>query len=116
MRILITSPRMPFALDAIRKLGEGGHEVFARDSYEASPGNHSRYLAEHFTTASPSGDPEQFAADVERIAGENEIELVLPMFEEVLRKQLFVAVSDGIIWDGQPIPGLPPGVPPIWLG
>jgi hypothetical protein len=41
------------------------------------------YLAGHFTTASPSGDPEQFAADVERIAKENGIELVLPMFEEV---------------------------------
>jgi predicted ATP-grasp superfamily ATP-dependent carboligase len=83
MRILITSSRMPFALDAIRKLGERGHEVFASDSYEASPGSHSRYLAGHFTTGSPSGDPERFAGDVERIAMENRIELVLPMFEEV---------------------------------
>jgi hypothetical protein len=83
VRILVTSSRMPFALDVIRKLGERGHEVFASDSYEASPGNHSRYLTGHFVTASPSGDPAQFAADVERIAGENEIELILPMFEEV---------------------------------
>src|SRR5215218_1320301 len=82
MRILITSSRMPFALNAIRKLGER-HEVFASDSYEASPGSHSRYLAGHFTTASPSGHPEQFATDVERIAKENGVELVLPMFEEV---------------------------------
>src|SRR5262245_64085531 len=74
---------MPFALDAIRKLGERGHEVFACDSYDASPGSHSKYVAGHFTTASPSGDPAQFASDVERIAKENEIELVLPMFEEV---------------------------------
>jgi hypothetical protein len=83
MRILITSSRMPFALDGIRKLGESGHKVFACDSYAASPGSHSRYLAGHFTTASPSGDPERFAADIERIAGENGIEVVLPMFEEV---------------------------------
>ncbi|HKH42079.1 MAG TPA: hypothetical protein VKA41_09525 [Solirubrobacterales bacterium] len=83
MRLLITSSRMPFALDAIRKLGERGHEVYASDSYEASPGSHSRYLAGHFVTASPSADPEKFAADVERIAAENEIELVVPMFEEV---------------------------------
>jgi|SRR5215218_8474467 len=75
---------MPFALDAIRKLGGRRHEVFACDSYDASPGSHSRYLAGHFTTASPSGDPEQFAADVERIARENWIELVLPMFETLL--------------------------------
>jgi predicted ATP-grasp superfamily ATP-dependent carboligase len=83
VRLLITSSRMPFALDAIRKLGERGHEVYASDSYEDSPGSHSRFLAGHFVTASPSGDPEGFAADVERIARENEIELVLPMFEEV---------------------------------
>jgi hypothetical protein len=83
MRVLITSSRMPFALDAIRKLGERGHDVYASDSYEASPGNHSRYLAGHFVTASPSADPEGFAADVERIVAENQIEVVLPMFEEV---------------------------------
>ncbi len=83
MRVLVTSSRMPFALDVIRKLGEREHEVFACDSYAASPGSHSRYLAGHFTTASASEDPERFAADVERIARENEIELVVPMFEEV---------------------------------
>jgi hypothetical protein len=83
MRVLITSSRMPFALDAIRKLGERGHEVYASDSYENSPGSHSRYLKSHFVTASPAGDPQGFATDVERIANENEIELVLPMFEEV---------------------------------
>jgi hypothetical protein len=79
----VTSSRMPFALDAIRKLGERGHEVYASDSYAASPGSHSRFLAGHFTTPSPAGDPEGFAAGIERIAAENEIELVLPMFEEV---------------------------------
>jgi predicted ATP-grasp superfamily ATP-dependent carboligase len=83
VRVLVTSSRMPFALDAIRKLGERGHEVFACDSYAASPGSHSRYLAAHFTTASASEDPEQFAADVERIAAENQIDVVVPMFEEV---------------------------------
>jgi hypothetical protein len=83
VRVLVTSSRMPFALDVIRKLGERGHEVYASDSYAASPGSHSRYLAGHFVTASPSGDPEGFASDVERIAAENEVELVLPMFEEV---------------------------------
>ena len=83
MRILITSSRMPFALDAIRKLSERGHEVFAADSYEAAPGSHSRLLESHFVTASATGDPPAFAADIERIAAENEIELLLPMFEEI---------------------------------
>jgi hypothetical protein len=79
----VTSSRMPFALDAIRKLGERGHEVYASDCYEASPGSHSRFLRGHAVTCSPSDDPEGFAADVERIARENEIEMILPMFEEV---------------------------------
>ena len=83
MKVLITSSRMPFALDAIRKLGERGHEVYACDSYKAAPGSHSKYLAGHFTTASATGDPEQFVADVEKFAGENEIEVVIPMFEEI---------------------------------
>ena len=47
------------------------------------PGSHSKYLAGHFTTASATGDPAQFASDVERIANINEIETVVPMFEEV---------------------------------
>ncbi|HEU4980476.1 MAG TPA: hypothetical protein VFT14_04605 [Solirubrobacterales bacterium] len=83
MRLLITSSRMPFALDAIRKLGGRGHQVFACDSYGASPGSHSRYLTGHFTTPSPSKDPEGFAGAVERIAAEHGIDVVLPMFEEV---------------------------------
>ena len=83
MRVLITSSRMPFALDAIRKLGERGHEVIATDSLANSPGSHSKYLKGHFTTASPAGDPAQFAADVEAIAKEHEVDVVLPMFEEV---------------------------------
>jgi hypothetical protein len=36
--------------------------------------------------------------------------LALARFEKLSlseRKQLFVAMSDGITWDGQPIPGLP---------
>jgi predicted ATP-grasp superfamily ATP-dependent carboligase len=83
VKVLVTSSRMPFALDVIRKLGERGHEVFASDSYAASPGSHSKYLAGHFTTASASADPQQFASEVERIAGINDIDLVVPMFEEV---------------------------------
>jgi glutathione synthase/RimK-type ligase-like ATP-grasp enzyme len=83
VKLLVTSSRMPFALDAIRKLGQSGHEVYACDSFDTSPGSHSKYLAGHFTTASATGDPAQFAADVERIADENEIDVVLPMFEEV---------------------------------
>nr|MBA2546388.1 carbamoyl-phosphate synthase large subunit [Solirubrobacterales bacterium] len=83
MKVLVTSSRMPFALDAIRKLGEKGHEVYACDSYKAAPGSHSKYQAGHFTTASATGDPEEFVSDAVTFAGENEIEVVIPMFEEI---------------------------------
>ncbi|MBA2546504.1 MAG: carbamoyl-phosphate synthase large subunit [Solirubrobacterales bacterium] len=74
---------MPFALDAIRKLGERGHEVYACDSYKAAPGSHSKYLTGHFTTASATGDTEEFVSGVVTFAGENGIEVVIPMFEEI---------------------------------
>jgi predicted ATP-grasp superfamily ATP-dependent carboligase len=82
MKILITSSRMPFALDMIRKLAERGHEVWASDSYEAAPGSHSRYLQGHFVTASPSAETERFIDDVEAAVREHSIELVVPVFEE----------------------------------
>lgn len=83
MKLLITSSRMPYALDAVRKLGERGHEVHACDSYGAAPGSHSRYLAGHTTTASATDHPEEFVADVAAYAREQGIELIVPMFEEI---------------------------------
>jgi len=73
---------MPFAVGMIRKLADAGHDVYASDAYNLAPGSHSRYLAGHFITASPRGDTEQFVADVERIATENEIDVIVPAFEE----------------------------------
>ncbi|HYU59385.1 MAG TPA: hypothetical protein VEK39_01375 [Solirubrobacterales bacterium] len=82
MRVLVTSSRMPFAVGMIRKLADAGHDVYASDAYNLAPGSHSRYLAGHFITASPRGDTKQFVADVERIATENEIDVIVPAFEE----------------------------------
>jgi hypothetical protein len=82
MRVLVTSSRLPFALDMIRKLAERGHEVYASDCYELAPGSHSRHLAGHFVTASPADATESFVGDVERVARENEIDIVVPAFEE----------------------------------
>ena len=73
---------MPFALDAIRKLGE-------RVTRSTPPtATRRRPAATPSTSPATSSPPrrratERFVADVERIAAENEIELVLPMFEEV---------------------------------
>jgi hypothetical protein len=82
MRALVTSSRMPFAISIVRKLAEAGHEVYASDSYELAPGSHSRYLSGHFVTASPKQATLQFVGDVERIAAESSIDVVVPAFEE----------------------------------
>ena len=73
---------MPFALAIIRKLADAGHTVFAADDSGRSPGSHSKYVERHFVTASPRGDTLGFVADVERICSENEVDVVVPAFEE----------------------------------
>ena len=83
MRFLITSSRMPYAVGMVRKLAEAGHTVYASDAYDLAPGSHSNYLAGHFVTGSPRDATEQFIDDVVHIASENEIEMVVPSFEEV---------------------------------
>ncbi len=82
MRVLVTSSRNPFALDIIRKLGSSGHTVFASDTYEGAMGNHSRFAAGHAATASPTFDTDQFIADINEFVADNEIELIIPSFEE----------------------------------
>jgi glutathione synthase/RimK-type ligase-like ATP-grasp enzyme len=73
---------MPFALALIRRLADAGHTVYASDTYAAAPGSHSRFLAGHFVTAAPRGDPRAFAADVERIAADQALDLVVPSWED----------------------------------
>jgi hypothetical protein len=82
MRILVTSARMPFALGLIRRLAEAGHEVYSSDTYESAPGNHSRFLAGHLVTASPRADTERFVAQVRDFCVDNEIDVVVPAWEE----------------------------------
>ncbi|MDX6581659.1 MAG: hypothetical protein QOI10_843 [Solirubrobacterales bacterium] len=82
MKVLITSSRMPFALGMVRQLAEAGHEVYAGDDYQRSPGSHSKYLAGHFVYPSAANDTEAFVAALERIIGEAGIDVVVPAFEE----------------------------------
>lgn len=82
MKLLVTSSRMPFAVGVVRKLAGAGHTVYASDAYELAPGSHSKYLAGHFVTASPRDKTEQFVADVERVATDNGIDVIVPAFEE----------------------------------
>jgi predicted ATP-grasp superfamily ATP-dependent carboligase len=82
MRILVTSSRMPCAIDEIRKLGERGHTVIAADTFAAAPGSHSRHVAIRHVTASPRRQTRRFLEDVAHICDADAIDLVLPAFEE----------------------------------
>ena len=73
---------MPFALGMVRKLSAAGHEIYAADDHALSPGNHSRYLADHFVYPPPRSDTVGFLAELERIAQDHEIDVIVPTFEE----------------------------------
>ncbi len=83
MRTLITTSRMPCAIDEIRKLGQRHHTVVATDTFRAAPGSHSRYVATARLTASPRYDTARFVSDIGDIVRTEAIDLVLPAFEEV---------------------------------
>lgn len=83
MNVLLTSSRLPFALEAVRKLGRTGHTVYASDTFRSAPGNHSRHVAGAFVTAQPAADPRRFLDDIVAIVRDVPIDLVLPSFEEV---------------------------------
>jgi glutathione synthase/RimK-type ligase-like ATP-grasp enzyme len=82
MHILVTSSRMPFALDEIRKLGKRGHHVIATDTFRNAPGSHSRYAAVSLLTSAPRYETRRFIAEIAQIVREEAVDLVLPAFEE----------------------------------
>ncbi|UQX12591.1 carbamoyl-phosphate synthase large subunit [Candidatus Mycobacterium methanotrophicum] len=83
MKVLVTSSRMPFALGMVRMLAAEGCEVYAGDDHMLSAGNHSKYLAGHFVYPPARSDTVGFLAELERIVGEYEIDVIIPTFEEV---------------------------------
>ena len=82
MKVLVTSSRLPFAVEEIRKLGEEGHVVYAADTFARAPGNHSRHVASYFTVPSPRLNSSHFVERVVSIVEQNQIEVVVPAFEE----------------------------------
>ena len=83
VKVLITSSRMPFALGMVRQLARRpGTRCYAADDYKQAPGSHSKYLAGHFVYPSAAAETEAFIDELERIIAENEIDVVVPAFEE----------------------------------
>ncbi|MGC4933687.1 ATP-grasp domain-containing protein [Gordonia sp. DT30] len=82
-RILVTTSRMPFAVDEIHKLGETGRFVVATDTFRAAPGNHSRGASKHRIVPAPAQEPRAFVDTIATIIDEEQINWLLPMFEDV---------------------------------
>lgn len=83
VNVLVTTSRMPFAVDEIHKLGEAGNVVTASDTFAAAPGSHSRMAARHAETPSPTQDTAGFIDAVVGLIEAFDIQWVLPAFEEV---------------------------------
>lgn len=82
MRVLVTGARMWYAINTIRLLAEGGHEVFAADSNKLSGGLYSRHLKGKFIYPSVSENGEAFVRFVMEKIEEMEIDVLCPTFEE----------------------------------
>jgi predicted ATP-grasp superfamily ATP-dependent carboligase len=83
VNLLVTSSRMPFALDQIRKFGRMGQRVFASDTFASAPGSHSRFVEESLVTPRPRQEPQRFMEVIDEIVETRGIELIVPSFEEV---------------------------------
>jgi ATP-grasp domain len=83
VRTLVTTSRMPFAVDEIHKLGEVGNDVTAVDTFKASPGSHSRGAARPIEVPAPAQETVEFIDAIVDIVADQQIEWLLPMFEEV---------------------------------
>lgn len=81
--VLVTTSRMPFAVDEIHKLGEMGREVTAADTFGSSPGSHSRGARRHVTIPAPTQRTAEFVAAIMEVIRRDRITWLLPMFEEV---------------------------------
>jgi predicted ATP-grasp superfamily ATP-dependent carboligase len=83
VNVLVTASRMPFALDEIRKLGRGGHTVYAADTLATAPGSRSRFVRERFRVTPPARAPLEFIAEVKQIVLSRAVGLLVPGFEEI---------------------------------
>lgn len=80
---MVTSTRLPAAIELVRKLGRAGHEVYAVDTFRAAPGSHSKFVSESLKTPQPRREPRAYVDAVAKLCEEHEIDRLAPSFEEV---------------------------------
>ncbi len=96
MRILITAARAPSVLDLMRHLVRDGHEVLLTDSRAFPLSRFSRLKVKYFRTCAPGSHPEQYRREIREIAKRESVDLVLPMFEEVMHLANGIGEFEGV--------------------
>ncbi|TWU06676.1 hypothetical protein CA54_50750 [Symmachiella macrocystis] len=95
MRILITAARAPVVLDMMRHLTRHGHEVLLTDSRAFPLSRFSRLKCKYFRTSSPGSDPARYRQEIRELAERESVDVVLPMFEEVMHLAAGIDEFDG---------------------
>lgn len=96
--ILITSGRSFIALDLARKFHAAGHKVITADTMSVHVSRFSRSVFKNFQIPSPRLSPNDFIKKMVWICQEEKIDLVVPVYEEILylaeQKHLFPAHTE----------------------
>jgi hypothetical protein len=83
-RILLTGARSPTALELARHLHQSGHTVFAADTSTLHVLKFSNAIKRFYDFPSPRYDLKRFIGKLGKIITEEKIDLVIPMWEEVI--------------------------------
>ncbi|QJD83003.1 ATP-grasp domain-containing protein [Cohnella herbarum] len=83
LSILITGGRSPAALELSRLFQAAGHRVYAAESIPYHLCRVSRSVERSFTVPAPIGDPSGYVQSLRKIAEEHDIDVLIPVCEEI---------------------------------
>jgi hypothetical protein len=83
MRILVTGARLPAALELARALSSRGHEIFTADTVKFGFAVRSSSICDYIRVPSPVHDYKGFRTAILKTLRELEIDLVIPVSEEI---------------------------------
>lgn len=96
LRILLTGGRSPAALELARLFHASGHRVFAAESVPYHLCRVSRSVERCFAIPAPIDDPSGFARSLRTIAVENNIDLLIPVCEEIFHISRELSLFEGV--------------------
>ena len=97
MSVIITHARLRCALAAVRSLGKHGIKVVTADNIYPSTSFFSRYSSSYFVYPSYKTHPELFISFMKHYAQKNDIEVLMPIYEETYVLSKYKDVFDTIV-------------------